>query len=213
MLKMLLKRFLFNKYFLFIILPIILLIAFIIRYFSSSVDNYISSNVKNYAEALVVRSIDSEIIDRIEDSDFLKEHYDSNGFVSYAYVDTKKMNEVRNNVSDYINAVMEDIALQEEITSVDIPLGYFLGTKYFLNNDLAIPIKLEILGDQDVDICKNTFSTGINTTIIEFYLAISISIKVVMPLKVKQMTIDIDIPLSMEVMNNEIPYYLGEIKE
>ena len=205
-----LKSFHWNKYLFFILLFLVCFAIFVVCYFSYSVDSYISTNIKNYAEALIVRSIESEIIDKIDDSDFLVESYDENGFVSYAYVNTKKINQVRNDVSDYINAVMDDISNSNEITSISIPLGYFFGMKYITGSEIRIPLSLEVLGDQDVDIKKNTISTGINTTILEFYLDILISIKIVMPLKTKEMEINVNIPISMEILNNEIPYYLSD---
>lgn len=205
-----LKSFHWNKYLFLILLFLVCFAIFVVCYFSYSVDSYISTNIKNYAEALIVRSIESEIIDKIDDSDFLVESYDENGFVSYAYVNTKKINQVRNDVSDYINAVMDDISNSNEITSISIPLGYFFGMKYITGSEIRIPLSLEVLGDQDVDIKKNTISTGINTTILEFYLDILISIKIVMPLKTKEMEINVNIPISMEILNNEIPYYLSD---
>ena len=189
---------------------IVFLIIFIIsRYFSRSVDSYIVTNVKNYVEDIIADSIETNIIAQMGDSDFMIESYDSDGYVRYAYINTKKINSLRNDVTKYINNIVDNIATDKDITSVSIPLGYFFGINLIFNNSIAIPLRLEALGNQDVDIKKEATSIGINTTILEIYFVISIDIRIVMPFKVKVMNIITNIPIAIEIMNNDVPYYLS----
>ena len=87
------------------------------------------------------------------------------------------------------------------------------GSKYFLANGIKLPIHLEVLGNQDIEVEIDTISKGINTTILEIYLMIKVDIQVVIPFQSEIVSTETKIPLSIEILNNEIPYYLGDILE
>lgn len=180
-------------------------------YFSKAVDVYTVSKVRNYAEALIAESIEEELLKELEDADLFIENYDSNGNVSYAYVNSLKINRIRNNVVLYTDQAISKINAHTDFDKIEIPLGYFFGVRYFLADSIKIPIELEVIGNQDVELKMETISKGINTTIVEIYLDISLEIQVVIPLQNKVTVTSTKIPLAMEIMNNEVPYFLGDL--
>lgn len=194
------------------ILGIIVFILFKVSsgYFSETVKLYTTSMVRNYSEALIANSIENELMDKIGNSSFLIEKYNSKGYVSYAYLNSYKVNDVRNSIILYMDEAIEEINQHNDLQSIDIPLGYLFGTKYFLTHGIKIPITLDVIGNQDVEVKIDTISKGINTTIIEIYLLVSIDIQVVIPLQKEVVITETKIPLSIEILNNEIPYYLGD---
>lgn len=180
-------------------------------YFSKAVDVYTVSKVRNYAEALIAASIEEELLKELEDADLFIENYDSNGNVSYAYVNSLKINRIRNNVILYTDKAISKINAHTDFEKIEIPLGYFFGVRYILADSIKIPIELEVIGNQNVELRMETISKGINTTIVEIYLDISLEIQVVIPLQNKVTVTSTKIPLAMEIMNNEVPYYLGDL--
>lgn len=182
-------------------------------YFSEGVKIYTSSKVRNYAEGLIAQCVDEKLLHELQNANILVENYDSNGKVSYAYANSFKINEIRNSVILYTDEAINKINLHSDFDLIEVPFGYFFGIKYFLNNGVKIPISLEVIGNQDVEIKIDTLSRGINTTIIEIYLDISIDIQVVIPFQNNVTTTKTKIPIALEIMNNEIPYYLGDIIE
>lgn len=202
-----------NKY-----LWIFLVIFFVIfklgqSYFSTSVRSFTDSRIINYATELITKGVEQEVLSNISSDDYFVEHYDNNGKVSYAYLNTTKINEIRNLTSEYMVSSLDEINEHKNFDSINIPLGYFLGTSVFLANGIKIPINIEVVGNQSVDIDAKVLTQGINTTIIEIYLLISVNISVVIPFQTNVVNTETKIPLSLQIMNNEIPYYLGDLLE
>lgn len=210
MLKKRLKKLLFNKYFIISLVLIIIFSRIVSGYFSKAVDEYTTLTVRNFTERLVISSIQLKILDGIDDSDFLIEEYDSEGKICYAYLNTKKINKVRNDIADYTDTIVDDIMNNKELEIIKIPLGYFLGTKYLMDSSISIPLHIEVIGNQDVDILKKSEAIGINTTIFQIDLQITIDIVVVLPFQSKRIISSVTIPLAFEIMNNEIPYYISD---
>lgn len=180
-------------------------------YFSEAVKSYTESIVRNYSEALIANSVEDELIDDLNNAKFLIEKYDENGKVSYAYINSLKINQIRNDVILYMDQAINLINDHSDFDHIKIPIGYLFGIKYFFPHNIRIPINLEVIGNQDVELKINTLSQGLNTTIVEIYLDISVDIQVVIPFQSEITTTITSIPLSIEIMNNEIPYYYGDI--
>lgn len=207
------KSFLKNKYFWILGLLIFLIGRISSGYFSEGVKIYTSSKVRNYAEGLIAQCVDEKLLKELQNANILVENYDSNGKVSYAYANSYKINEIRNSVILYTDEAINQINLHSDFDLIEVPFGYFFGIKYFLAGGVKVPISLEVIGNQDVEVKTETISRGINTTIIEIYLDVSIDIQVVIPFQNNVTTTKTKIPIALEIMNNEIPYYLGDISE
>ena len=103
--------------------------------------------------------------------------------------------------------------LKDTFKSIEIPLGYFFGRNYFLSNGVKVPIELEVIGNQSIEIKSSVESYGINTTILKVELHVSLDIQSVIPFQSAKIKTNTIIPLSLEIINNEIPYYLGDLLE
>lgn len=206
-----LSTYLGNKY-----LWIVLIIFFVIfklgqSYFSDSVTAFTDARISNYATELITKSVEDKVLSNITSYDYFVEHYDNNGKVSYAYLNSTKINEIRNLTSEYMVESLKNINEHENFDYLEIPLGYFLGTTIFLANGIKVPINIEVVGNQSVDIDASVITEGINTTIIEIYLQINVSISVVIPFQTSVVETNTKIPLSLQIMNNDVPYYLGNL--
>ena len=193
-----LKFFLKNKYVWLAALVAAFLFRFSSGYFSESVKMYTDSKIKNYANEIINESIRRELLTSTDFSDILIENYDSNGKVSYAYLNANKIDQIND---------------AKSFETIEIPLGYFFGSEYLLADGMKMPIKLKILGDEDIEVVSDISSKGINTTIIQMYLYIKINIQVVIPFQSQMVVSESKIPICFEILNNEVPYYLGDILE
>jgi sporulation protein YunB len=208
---MLLKFFLKNKYVWLAAIIAAFLLRFSSGYFSDSVKMYTDSKIKNFANEIINESIRRELLATTDFSDILIESYDANGKVSYAYLNSNKVNKIKFKATEYVQSAIDQINNSESFETIEIPLGYFLGSEYMLADGMKMPIELKILGDEDIEIISDVSNRGINTTIIQLYLHIKINIQVVIPFRSQMVLSESKIPICFEILNNEVPYYLGDI--
>jgi sporulation protein YunB len=206
-----LKSFLKNKYIWLAAIIAAFLLRFSSGYFSDSVKIYTDSKIKNFANELINESIRRELLTTTDFSDILIESYDTNGKVSYAYLNSNKINRIKYQATEYVQSAIDQINDSESFETIEIPLGYFFGSEYLLADGMKMPIKLKILGDEDIEIVSEVTNHGINSTIIQIYLFIKINIQVVIPFQSQMVLSESKIPICFEILNNEVPYYLGDI--
>lgn len=205
------KSFLRNKYIWLAAIIAAFLFRFSSGYFSDSVKIYTDSKIKNYANEVINESIRRELLTTTDFSDILIESYDSSGKVSYAYLNSNKINMIKYKTTEYVQSAIDQINDAKNFETIEIPLGYFFGSKYLLADGMKMPISLKILGDEDIEIISDVSNQGINTTIIQIYLYIKINIQVVIPFQSQMVLSESKIPICFEILNNEVPYYLGDI--
>ena len=208
----LLKHYLKKSSILFILALIIGLIGRLsMGYFSDAVKTYAESLIRNYSRGIIDQGVTKGVIEDLNGESLVQEVYDSTGKVSYAYLDVQILNYLRSNIAEYIVLCINEINDGDEFKSIELPLGYFFGRNYFLSNGIKVPIELEVIGYQDVFIEKNLETIGLNTTILEINLVIELNIRSVIPFQTDVINSKTSIPLALEILNNDIPYYLGDI--
>ena len=184
---------------------------FSVGYFSDAVNAYTEALIKSYSKEVIDKGVSSGIITLLDGKSLLNEVYDENGKVSYAYLDVQILNYLRSNIAEYILECINEINDGDDFKSIELPLGYFFGRNYFLSNGIKVPIELEVIGYQDVFIEKNVETLGLNTTILEINLVVELSIRSVIPFQTDVINSKSSIPLALEILNKDIPYYLGDI--
>ena len=126
----------------------------------------------------------------------------------YGYtIEWKKVNSKNLGLQDFPYTVLFDSS--EDFDSIDIPMGYFFGFRYFFVDKIKVPLKIDVIGNQDVEISVDANDLGINTTMIEINLFVAIDIQVVIPFQENITRTEVTIPLAIEIMHNDVPYYLG----
>lgn len=204
--KMRLKSFRINKLIILGILISGFLIRFIIGYYSESVISHAKIEALNYAEQIIMDSISKDVIANLDNTELFISEYKNNKLVRM-YLNTQKLNKIRNEVALYTDTIIEEINHSNGLNDVNIPLGYFFGLKTLFDLDVNIPISMEIIGNQNVEIAYQALSKGINTTIIEFFINISVDMKLALPLKIIDLVSETSIPLAYEIINNDVPYF------
>lgn len=208
----LLKRFAWRLSFLALLILLLVFAGnFTLSYFSEAIQAYTESLVIGYATQVIDEGVSEGVVELLDGKSILCETYDSEGKVTYAYLDVKTINYVRNNISRYVASCIDTINQGETFRTVELPLGYFFGLNYFYSKGVRVPIDLEVVGNQDVVIEKNIESYGINTTILQIDMVITLKIRSVIPFQSKTIDTKISIPIALEILNNDIPYFLGNI--
>ena len=205
-----LRSLLLSKLFwLLLIFSILVIIRLATGYFSNAVKVYTTSIVRNYAEAMIAEAVDENVVANMKDVNFFIKEMDSDGKVSYAYLNSYVVNKIRNDTIKFTDKAIEKIDSSEDFDSIDIPMGYFFGFRYFFVDKIKVPLKIDVIGNQDVEISVDANDLGINTTMIEINLFVAIDIQVVIPFQENITRTEVTIPLAIEIMNNDVPYYLG----
>lgn len=204
------------KKFLWLISIIVLLTTFIayaarftMSYFSTAIKAYTDSLIISYATRVIDDGINDRVIQALDGKSILCEAYDSTGKVTYAYLDVNTLNSVRSNVSKYLVSCVDEINNGDTFKTIELPLGYFFGLNYFFSKGIKVPIDLEVVGNQSVSIEKSIESYGLNTTVLQVNLAITLNIRSVIPFQTNVIETKINVPIALEILNNDIPYYLG----
>lgn len=184
---------------------------FSMSYFSDAVSAYTESIIIGYATEVIDHGLQEGVVELLDGKNVLCESYDSAGKVTYATLDVKTINYLRNNISRYIASCIDVINQGERLSTIELPLGYFFSHNYFFSKGIRVPISLEVVGNQDVSIEKIIESYGLNTTILQINMVIALNIRSVIPFQTNVVQTKISIPVALEILNNDIPYYLGDI--
>lgn len=149
---------------------------------------------------------------------------DSN--ISY---DTVIMNQILRDVTNYVQDVLGDLdegrITDDEFFSskirksrfqgiqrgilCDVSIGSLKNSTLFANIGPTIPLRLIFLGQTDVDFDIQTDSYGINNVVVRIFLVVHVKEQVVMPLSSNEKEIVIRKPISVDIIQGEIPTYFN----
>ena len=93
----------------------------------------------------------------------------------------------------------------------EIPLGALSKNIFLANLGPKLPIKLSIIGDVMSNIKTEVKEYGINNALIEVFINVTVSEKVVMPFISETMDVSVDVPVSLKLIHGNIPQYYGGI--
>lgn len=194
-----------KRFYIFILLAIIVY-YFTNSYFDSSVMSYVGVQTKAYFENLINNTIKTEVLTSFE-GELITVKEDSEGNVSYAYMDAHKALSIRNKASIKLDELVQDINEKEKITNMEIPLGYFFTKIYFFSNGLKVPVKLKVYQAHDVTIDTTVTEYGINSTLFEVHLLISLDTYIQIPFQRQRQNLTADILLSVQIINSIVPNF------
>lgn len=189
-----------------IFLAIIVILFFSITqsYFDDNVIQFVKIKGLQIYEENVTKVVKESIIDQ-KDIDLMKLKYDSEGKISYAYLDTYQALEIKAKASELLASLNENI--EKKINYVSVPVGYLFTRRFILTNGLKIPLKLCVYQAFDSQITSDVKDYGINNQLYEIALKIKMDIFVQIPFQNQLISYEDSILLSSGIINNEIPNY------
>lgn len=152
-----------------------------------------------------------------------------NGDISLVRYDTKKLNQftieltslLTKDLDLLVKGNFEDLDLDigrissNSYLKVDegilfmISLGSVTGNSLLANIGPKIPLNLSVIGNVQTDVHSKVTNYGLNNAMIEIFVDIQMQMVIQMPFLSKKVKIKKSIPLTMEMVQGEIPnYYL-----
>ena len=93
-------------------------------------------------------------------------------------------------------------------------MGVMFDNPILSNFGAKIPIKYSLVGDIGVNFENKIKNYGINSSVLEIYLVVEITEKIILPLITKEIKVKSSTPIAYKVIFGEIPdyYFKGEDK-
>ncbi len=88
-----------------------------------------------------------------------------------------------------------------------IPLGEATNIPLLANLGPRIPVHFQVLGDVTANIKKEIKPFGINNALIDISITIQVNARVVMPVSTKMISVNNDIPLTLRVIQGDVPNF------
>ncbi len=90
-----------------------------------------------------------------------------------------------------------------------IPLGRATNNIFIANLGPKIPIKLNVVGDIYSNIKTDIREYGINNALVEIMVNVTLTERVIMPFKSNEIKISVNVPISIKLIQGNIPKYYG----
>lgn len=205
-----------------VIIAIILLIlaTFILKYVNKEISpkliNYASLEIKKLSNLIITESINEEEFEKLNVDDIYKITKNNNNEILTVDINTVILNKMIKKATENIQQRLKKLEKgevdennQENKNGVvlKIPLGEIYNN--FLLADLGpkIPVKLKIIGNIETKINTNVKNYGINSSLIELSLDITVKEKVILPISTNEIRVNQTFPLTIKMIEGKIPNY------
>ncbi len=179
------------------------LLVFVDGYFSERVDVYMKSKAENHCASLVSDVLKEEVINIIDADELVTVNYKSENIVSNISVNTKIVNTFLKSVNEKLILTIKDI----ENGNASIPIGIILSDTLFGELGPNFDVKIIMLGSFKTDVYTEMKEYGINSSLFEVFVKVSFSINAMIPLNNNLSTVDVRVPLVIQIINGEVPRY------
>ena len=214
------------SYLLIIVILALICSYLLIKYYTDKISpilmNYAHIKTKQLTTIIVEKSISKELED-LDTNNLLDITKNSQSKIELINFNTKEVNLFINEITTLIE---ENLQLLEhgKLSNIDtsltildkykddnliysIPLGSVSESPLLTNLGPKIPLKLNFVGN----ILSNFFTKltpyGINNALLEVTLNVDVTMQIVMPFAIEEITTTINIPLTVQVISGEIPNY------
>ena len=196
-----------------IIIIVILLITYIfLKIFTYRSEpillDYAKRKSTNMISSLINKSI-NEVLLKYNYENIIEIEKDKNGKVENLNINNKDVNEILYLTTDNILNNIE--LLEKNKLLLYVPIGVIHNIPILVNIGPKIPFKIEILSSTNNDTFTKVKEYGINNALLEVYINISVTERVIIPFKSEKINISVDVPISIKLIQGKIPEYYGGI--
>lgn len=179
---------------------------------------YAVSEIKNISVKIINNTISNEL-DSF-DNNMIEISKNNDNQIQMVDFNSKVVNKILTNLTKRVLSNLEEIEngkkdlafdklnISDEII-YEIPLGRITNNIFIGNLGPKIPVKLSIIGDAYSNIKTNVKEYGINNAIVELIVNVTVFERVVMPFISEKVDISVDVPISIRIIQGEIPRYYG----
>lgn len=190
---------------------------------------YISMEAERLATGIVNSSV-NELVEKNFTTNYLEITKDSKEDIKYITYNTKEVNKLLNLINKDIQKKLieleegktDNLVLAENLRRgsfknvkhgivYEIPFGSVGNSSLFGNIGPSIPIKMSFIGQITSNFRTKVNNYGINNLVVEAYIETEVISQSTMPISSKRKKIKVEVPISVEIIQGNIPLYYGDI--
>lgn len=186
---------------------VIMIGSFLIKgYFSESVQEYIRYDCTNKINEMITTTINEQIVAELTSESLMHVTYNDSKEVVYAYIDTKKTNEILGVTSQAIVDLTKEFN-ENSSKSIDVPFGYLFSSNVFFGSSITLPISVSTIAMYNVKLNTNVEEYGLNSSLVTVNLEYDFSFKAIVPLISNDVNVANSVPLVSTVIYGSVPNY------
>lgn len=175
-------------------------------YFSTAVKEFIRYDCTNKINEIIITTINEQVVENLTTDSLMCVTYNDDKEVVYAYIDTKKTNEILGLTSSAIVQLTNEFNDNGQNT-IDIPIGYLFSSNVFFGNHITLPINVSNIATYNVKLNTTVEEYGINSSLVEVSLIYEFSFKAMIPLITNDVYVSNSVALVTTVLYGEVPNY------
>ncbi|MGE5675161.1 MAG: sporulation protein YunB [Mycobacterium leprae] len=160
---------------------------------------------RHRAIAAINKIVLGKVSEAIDPESLIHYERDNTDRIVAYHVDTRAVNRVAALAADAVKTEMGEL----DGSTVEIPIGSLSGIKLLGSRGPRIPVTLVPVGTITSDIKQEFKAEGINQTRHSIVLRITATVRVVLPLVTRDVTVATDMPLLDTVTVGQVPNYYG----
>ncbi|MCI8544920.1 MAG: sporulation protein YunB [Bacilli bacterium] len=233
------KRIIFNKrksnILIFSLLSLFISVILVLQFISSRITpglmEYAEIQAKKFVTLLINSAVTESIGEDLDADSLFLITKDSNGEIRSIDLDPVKVNRLLSNTTNSVQVNLQHIERGEidKLTLMDdtlrdynpndlkkgvignIPTGVIFKNALLSNLGPKFPIRLKIMGDIITNIKTKVTNYGINNAVIEVSIQVDVTTQAILPFSSKVIKVSSDIPLTIKLMQGDVPsYYFGD---
>lgn len=181
--------------------------------------NYAVSKIKENSIKIINDVVKEEMLN-ISIDDLIYITKNNNNDIQMIDYNTRKVNTILNSTTTNVLNKLNDLKISDLETLEykngfieEVPIGVIFDNVFFSNMGPKIPVKLTLAKDVYSNILTSIKEYGINNALLTISINISVNEKVIVPFITKDVSISLDIPISVKLIQGNIPIYYGEVIE
>lgn len=191
---------------------------------------YVNVEAKRFASNIINTSINDTIEEKITD-DLFDLSKTEDGKIEILDYNTKKVNSILSSINTKIQKKLLNLE-DGQIANMPIssgfkvekilkngivckvPMGSLRKNSLFVNVGPSIPIKMVFIGQVESSLNTKIREYGINYLVVEINVNVVVEEQIIMPAMSKRETLNLEAPLTLKIIQGEIPnYYFGSIEK
>lgn len=209
-----------------------ILIQLMSKKINPTILKYSTIEAKRFGVYIIDYSLDQDFLNQL-DEDIFDITTNQKGEIQIINFKAKKVNTLLEKVTKQIqvrlidleNGKLDNLELADTFKRLkykknkkgvlcELPMGILFSNALFSNNGPVVPIKFNFIGSVITNLNTKIKSYGINTVFLEVTIHIEVTEQITMPLLTKTTKSDVDIPLTIKVIQGKIPnYYQTQLQQ
>lgn len=200
-----------RKYILLILLITILTFTFykITTNLSYYYLNYSKREARQIIDIAISSAVTNDVLKDIKGKELYKITKNNKGEIEMVDYDSYLVNTFLRDVTDNISDILKEAEINDDKVAFYVPLGSITKNPIFSSKGPRIPVKIEIIGSILSNVRTKVKDYGINNCLIEMYIEVEVTEKVILPVMAEDITIVNEIPISYKIVTGKIPTYYG----